>query len=414
MTKPNRKTRRGRTQRPRYTSRAARGPAIWKIALGGLAALAVASALFLWKPWPAPTEGQLSLVVQLDSNTISPAPADFSELADAAKSMAASGGGELTVHIGAGDRPSVAYTHSLTVLRDGRPEADPRLRGEAIDAIVTDALAAVESATYTGIGQSLDGLLWSFADDRPAEGMPWVGTAYSSSLPVVDPVDIRELMKGEPAAVVALLPPSSIPDLTGLQLTWVIAGSTGTQSPLNVATAQWRLAFLTAYIEATHAELVSIRESNRQGAALPGTPAGVPVDNLADPTPNLPEPPKPEQAYVVTFDNPATFAPDTDQLLTDASVLRPELDALAAAWATGNYSSIRCYGRVAGFSASPGLPEDIALSLARARVITTWLKTEYSIDANAVGLGQDSPLPGDPRGAHQRSVICEATPITTH
>ncbi len=410
---PNSATPRGGSvsrSKPRPSSRRTSGVGRLKLALlatAGLIAFLLIGRAITANSLHGENEARISAGIQVDQNTV----ADISGFAETvgrlAERRAAEGGGTLTLYKGAGQKPVEVGHTDLSVEREGNPEQNAGLRARATEKKVTDLLRRSEAATVTGDGRDLLSLLQALAADKPDDGLAWDVVVMSFGLPTAEPSDTRILTAAEPAAAVSSLPAEVIPDLNGATVHWVFPAATGNQPTLNPRTTVWRKAFVQHLIERAGGSLVTSEDRNVPGTADPQSPSAPPVPNIPDPTPVPMQPlPVPPGAPVVTaLDAGALFAPDSIVLI-DESAARAQLTPLIAEWASGRYASVECIGRVAAF----GSPEaGKHLSLERAIRIAEVLQSS-GVPATPIGVGVERPLPGDPRGAHQRSVICTATP----
>jgi hypothetical protein len=352
--------------------------------------------------------GVLSVVLQQDQESGSVSAGTRSAIEAAALRMSSAGGGTMTIRVGSTGRATSVATAELTVVRDGNPESQADLRAAAIRTRVRAAFVKAASARTSASGRALAELLAGAADDVAHARGPREIWVRSLGLPTVDPTDVRVLMNAEPAAAVASLPASAFADLRGAEVHWIFPSTTGDQPALNLRTEQWRAAFLTEYVKASRGVLASTQDERGTGPAAAGSPAVPVVPNLPDPTP---VPPKHENGTLTTsIDTASLFRPDEAQLIDEGQAIE-QLRPLAAAWATGRYASIVCTGRIAAFG-PPGSPVGQRLSEQRAAVIVGLLR-RLDTPATPVGVGATRPLPGDPRGAVQRSVTCVATPVAT-
>lgn len=354
------------------------------------------------------TGGVLSVIVQQDQESGSISSGTRAAIEAAALRMSTAGGGTMTIRVGSTGTPEKVATADLTVTRDGNPESQASLREDAIRTRVGAAFSKAAAVSAAGSGRSLAELLAGAADDVAGAHGPREVWIRSFGMPTEDPTDVRVLMNAEPSAAVASLPASAFADLHGAKVHWIFPSATGDQPELNLRTAQWRVAFLTDYVKASHGALVSTQDEQGTGAPSTGASRAPVVPNLPDPTP---VPPKHENGTLTTsIDTASLFRPDEARLLDEETAIE-QLRPLAAAWATGAYASIVCTGRIAAFG-DPGSPVGQRLSEQRAAVIVGLL-ARLNTPATPVGVGATEPLPGDPRGAIQRSVTCVATPVAS-
>lgn len=384
------------------------GPSPWKVALavtGALLAFFLAGSFIVANAQERRSGSQVSLGVQLDQNTVGYGTDLVDTVTDIAQRHAAAGGGTLTAYKGSGQKPIEVGRADLAVIREGNLETDAGLREKVTRQTVDEVLNQVKDTTVAGEGRDVLALLHAIAQNKPSEGQLWDVVIYSLGLSTVDPSDVRVLMAADPAQAVESLPASSIPDLKGARVQWIFPATTGQQEPLNTRTTLWRKAFLTKLMERSNALLYQTVERNVPGTSEPGTPNAPTVSNLQDPTPAPSSPPQPDQPLIAALDAGALFAADSTTLL-DREAAAAGVSQLVEAWKTDRYSAVECVGRVAAF----GSPEvGMVLSGKRAEIITGLL-AEMGVPAVARGAGSAEPLPGDPKGAHQRSVICTAQP----
>ncbi|GAA2091006.1 hypothetical protein GCM10009840_32680 [Pseudolysinimonas kribbensis] len=352
----------------------------------------------------------LTVILQEDRQSGAASAGTRALIASAADAMSAKGGGTLVLHEGAGETPTTVAKVDLAVDRDGGPESDADLRAKAIRARVDRAFGKAAAEEPTGEGRSLAELLSVAADDAAPGARDHEVWLRSLALPTTDPTDVRVLMAADPAAAVASLPRSGVPDLRGMRLHVVFAQPQADQPPLNLATAQWRRAFLAAYIKRAGGVLVSATEEQGTRAA-PTAPSAPVVPNLPDPTPQQPTA-HADGSITASIDTSSLFLPD-EAVLISPDEARAQLQPLVDAWRTGRFSQIVCRGRIAAYG-DPGSPLGQQLSLDRARRITEILASE-KVPATPVGLGATAPLPGfGPKDAAQRSVVCTAESTTDH
>lgn len=225
----------------------------------------------------------------------------------------------------------------------------------------------------------------------------------SSLLDTTDPLDMRRLgWDVAPDKVVADLEKSGeLPDLSGADITFIVRPVSGDQEQLRQPQIEYRQALWTALADASGA--AKVRFEYVKGS-VPVTTVAAPVVPIPPP-PTTPVPVNPTSG-TCTVDTSAYFAPDSDNLLDEASTkaaLRQCVEQI------GPDSSVTVVGHTAGNN--PDSKFAIDLSMKRANAIKKLLESLGipSSHIEAVGMGnRNQPYP-DPFDVRNRSVVVTIT-----